>query len=363
MVAATLPVLPANAAAPGTWKATGSMQTARWFHTATLLRSGKVLVAGGEINVGFGTGKTATAELYDPVTGAWHATGSLHTARFQHTATLLRNGKVLVAGGFTTTAELYDPTAGTWSLTGSISTAIGYQTATLLRNGKVLVAGGFGDFGATSAAELYDPSTGTWKATGSMARARGAHTATLLRSGKVLVAGGDNNGRFEAMSELYNPSAGTWSATGSLSTGRAAHTATLLPDGDVLVAGGLHSTPRNTNATDTAELYNPSTGTWSATGSMSTPRQGPTATLLPSGKVLVAGGFPIIYGYTVTATAELYNPSTGTWSATGTMNTARGSQTATLLHGNRVLVAGGLTTFTGTSTAELYKAPRHSPRH
>jgi hypothetical protein len=182
--------------------------------------------------------------------------GSLSTARYGHTSTLLSNGKVLVAGGsngsYLASAELYDPTSGTWAATGSLNTARQMHTATLLSNGKVLVAGGFNG-GTLASAELYDPASGTWAATGSLNTARWIHTATLLSNGKVLVAGGiDNVGNPFASAELYDPASGTWTATGSLNTGRYDHTATLLPNGKVLVAGDLTAIsifPRARNCT------------------------------------------------------------------------------------------------------------------
>src|ERR1041385_641288 len=181
--------------------------------------------------------------------GTWAATGSLGTARTLHTATLLPNGKVLVAGGnnysgILGSAELYDPASGTWAATGSLGTARVFHTATLLPSGKVLVAGGAHSSGYLSSAELYDPGTGTWAATGSLGTAREFHTATLLPSGKVLVAGGGGTDGLPLPSaELYDPASGTWTTTGSLATGRFLHTETLLPNGKVLVTGGENSTP------------------------------------------------------------------------------------------------------------------------
>ena len=250
-------------AASGTWTVTGSLNFVHYYHTATLLPNGKVLAAGGANSY-----PQNIAELYDPASGTWTLTGSLHAAREIHTATLLPNGKVLVVGGFNdnngasilASAELYDPASGTWTLTGSLNTARAYHTATLLPNGKVLVAGGIGpDVFGHSIAELYDPATGAWTLTGSLNVGRYLHTATLLPNGKVLVAGGDGTTSSPFSSaELYDPASGTWTLTGSLVTARDYHTATLLPDGRVLVAGGY-----NFNAGGSlrnAELYDPRAG-------------------------------------------------------------------------------------------------------
>jgi len=193
------------------WTATGSLATARELHTATLLPSGKVLVAGG-----FGDDIMGSAELYDPAVGRWSATGSLGTARYSHTATLLTSGKVLVTAGIGSnfgdlrSAEVFDPARGTWTATGQLVRARHYHTATLLPSGKVLVAGGVNEVSGSmrylKSAELYDPVTGRWTSAGSLGVARQNHTATLLPSGKVLVAGGYDGSSFVSIAELYGPS-------------------------------------------------------------------------------------------------------------------------------------------------------------
>jgi hypothetical protein len=270
--------------------------------------------------------------------GTWATTGSMNLNRIGHTATLLPNGKVLVAGGISDpfqviqrSAELYDPNTGTWSTTGSMSAARWTHTATLLPNGDVLVAGGNNLTEALSSAEVYDPHAGTWSATSSMSVARGGRPiATLLSSGKVLVAGGVNNGtvfRPLASAELYDPVTGDWSATGAMSVPRVAPIATLLPNGDVLVAGGNSGLNAMTTSSD---LYDPSTGIWSATGSMSVARYGHTATLLPSGDVLVAGGFDT--GTTITASAERYTPPDASSQISRVMSLVNSLALATGLH-------------------------------
>jgi hypothetical protein len=251
-------------------------------------------------------------------------------------------------------------TSGTFSATGSMSNPQTGATATLLATGKVLVAGAGSGPGAPASAELYSPATGTWAVTGAMNNPRVGHTATLLPSGQVLVAGGSGTGSFPlASAELYNPATGTWAYTGSMTGPRDSQAATLLPNGDVLVAAGLITGPF-------AEAYNPATGQWSSASGGLAPcsyghycRLDSTAALLGTGNVLLTGGLAGIYSNpSATATALLYNPATNTWASTGSMLTARASQTETVLPGGQVLVAGGEGfanhKATQLSSAELY---------
>ena len=342
-----------------TFTATGSMATTRLFHTATLLADGKVLIVGG-MDRGDGNGRAiATVELYDPATGTFARMGDLTKARSGHSATLLPNGKVLIAGGtdgiaYIGTAELFDPATGTFSQTGDLRRAQVWNDATLLTTGKVLISGGLGGWSACcpipATPELYDPATGVFTTTGTYAGVDLVHEtyaligltgtkATLLHDGRVLLTA-------EPAAQLYDPVTGTFSRTGAMLTGGApqyisGQTATLLGDGRVLLTGGHHE---DIGRFRTAELYDPATGRFAATDSMASVRDGHTATLLPNGTVLVTGG-ESVSGCSVLSlgSAEIYDPSNRRFFPAGRMNVRREWHTATLLKNGRVLVTGGLT--------------------
>jgi Galactose oxidase, central domain len=349
---------PQPTARAAAWTATGSMIERRVGHTATLLPDGRVLVAGGSISRSLASADSA--ELYDPRSGTWTVTGNMIHARVGHTATLLPDGRVLVAGGssrdtgfrsdLVAPAELYDPRSGTWSATASMQGVRRDHTATLLSDGTVLVAGGSDDNGSLASAELYDPASGTWSTTtAKMHEARAGHTATLLPDGTVLVVGGYGRDGWATSAELYDPSSGSWTRTASIIQAKCGPAgATLLRDGRVLLICGHpvgSSEPRPTSA----ELYDPSSGRWTLTGNM----QGNislTATLLASGKVLVV----MIESYGLPQVAELYDPSSGSWTRTASTEKARAGHTATLLPDGTVLVAGGSDDNGMLASAELY---------
>ena len=336
----------------GSFAATGSMITPRWGHTATLLPSGKVLIAGGTLPQS--ASALASAELYDPTTGAFSATGDMITPRAFHMAALLPNGKVLIAGGGTgtgtslvATAELYDPSTETFSVTGDMVQA-GRGTAVLLADGRVLIAHDvLGPFYAP--AELYDPASGTFSATANqLVYWGGFHKASLLADGRVLIA------ICCTAEQLYDPAAGTFSPTGAMvGIYEDGFAMAGLPNGAVLVTGGYSEEGNGYSAA--AALYNPATGMFDPTGSMAQGRCFHTATLLGDGTVLIAGGqnpSNNMSPYGVLSSAEVYDPATSTFSATGDLKIAHTAHTATLLLDGTVLVAGGEWS---AGSAEIYR--------
>jgi hypothetical protein len=374
----------ATAQTAGTFTATGDMTTARVGHTATLLLDGRVLIVGGD--------KTGTAELYDPATGTFTPTGNGTTGHggdpswaAPSTAVLLPDGRVFIAGG--NKSEVYDPSTGRFTVTGNMVTNQRGFKAILLTTGKVLIAGGTNEERASCAIaiaadpELFDPSTGTFSLAGPYAEMNvkvfpegcSAGTsgltyvaATLLADGKVLILS-------EPAAQLYDPITNTFSVAASMvavdeggvegkPTEIADRTATLMTDEKVLVAGGE---PAYYDTGDfplsRAELFDASTGTFTATSSMHAARQGHAATLLPDGTVLITGG-RVNNFFDSTSLAELYSPSSGTFSGELYMTVSRGYHRATRIRDGRVLITGGLNSsvsnpypgYQTLASAELY---------
>jgi hypothetical protein len=349
---------------PG-WSTTGGMLAARYGHSATLLRDGRVLVAGGK---GSDSRPLTSAELYDPPTGTWTSTGSMVAPLASAQATRLDDGRVLVVGikrerPGAITAELYDPRSGSWSQAGDMTTLRQNYTMTRLADGRVLVTGGLdpSSGGSLATAETFDPDTGTWSATGSMGTPRCGHTATQLRDGRVLAAGdlcgaaavgaGDSGGAAAAAAtptargsqgmgnttppslrgsaapplpsaEAYDPRTGTWSPAGDTSAPRRVAAATLLADGRVFVL--------TMNPFGVVQIYDPGTGTWLPGGTVRG-WMNPAAFLLGDGRVLV----------TSFQRLETYDPRTETSLSVRTEDATDSGYSATLLADGRVLLAGG----------------------
>ena len=314
-----------------------TMLNVRFAATATLLRHGQVLITGGVAHEG---GSSATAELYDPATGGFALTGGLLTGRARHTATLLQNGKVLIAGGIgkagkpVRPAELYDPASGRFLATGNMLEARYDHTATLLANGKVLIAGGgTTTLGVTNidTAELYDPASGTFSQTGTVTRYYDPTSDEVFYKG-------DQTG---TVTSYHDTTSDEFFYKGEMNAAHAMHTATLLPNGDVLIAGGMDADGKPQAL---VELYNPVTGKFTPTGSMNLARREHRATLLQNGQVLITGGLDA--QERVLAIAELYDPATGKFALTTeafpqtgtTMTDVRYEKTASILPNGQVLI-------------------------
>jgi WD40 repeat protein len=350
----------------------GAMGSGRSSHTATLLGSGKVLIAGGYTPMPGGSAATTKrAELFDPATGIFTPVSDMTSPRDSHTATLLPNGKVLITGGllrtifnnvtYLSSAELFDPATASFTPVASMSAPRQRHTATLLGNGKVLIVGGDSSpsDGTLNTAELFDSETGTFTSLPNpMSEPRTSHTATLLPSGKILIAGGYKLVGPGAVgtntAELLDPVSGIFTslAPNTMTSIRLQHTATLLPNGKVLITGG--STDSSVYPTaNTAELFDPSTGTFTLIASiMTSPRSTHTATLLPNGKVLLTGGynggvgFPGSPGTAFTNAAESFDPVSETFLPLPPMTTGRALHTATLLTSGEILIVGGINSST-----------------
>jgi hypothetical protein len=335
------------------------MSAAREYHTATLLQDGRVLIVGGFD----GESSLASAELYDPSNGTFTKTGSMSEARARFTATLLSDGDVLVAGGLgnstdvLASAELYDPHTGRFTPTGSMLEGRSFHVATRLLDGRVLVTSGEG----ASDAEIYDPATGTFtQIPGETACDWTA--GVLLHDGRVLVVGCDMPNT-STRAQLFDPKTDSFVDTGPMTETRSNATATLLSGGRVLLAGGQGKPGADVGPPlASAELYDPATGKFSPTGSMTGARSGHTATLLRDGRVLVTSGWG--NGSEAMTSAELYDPERGQFAMIrgvyltliasracnplslafeflDPMVSGRVDPTATLLNDGRVLVAGG----------------------
>lgn len=333
------------------WTTTGSMAVTRLAHTGTALVDGRVLVCGGEVGV---PAAAATTELYDPAKGVFTAGPTMTVGRSLHTATRLADGRVLVVGGRSTddtatstlsSAELFDPKTGLFTATGSMASRRLDHAAVLLPSGRVLVTGGDDGTAFQSSAELYDPATGTWSAAGTMAIERVAHTATLV--GTTVVVVGGSNGDPLASVDLFDASAGTWSIGAPTASAHADHVAVGLDATHLLVAGGNVTATTAGAASELLELGKP----WASVGAAPSARSLGRVLLLPSGTALVvcgrnAGG-PI-------AATDAFDPRTRTWSNAGNLTIQRERCAAALLPGGRVLVTGGVSGLGYESSAEVF---------
>lgn len=316
--------------AVGTWSPRASLPTARAGHTATLLNStGNVLVT-----------SYGTATVYNPYDDVWRPTPWMVVDRSNATATWIQDtSQVLVAGGRGwqdvpfSSAELYDSVANTWRATGSMSTARYRHTATMLDSGQVLVTGGdYSLRGQRRSAELYEPATGTWSSVQPLPEALSGHAATLLYSGKVLVTGGYNLDSWyhnadpaRTAAYLFDPATRAWSPAGHMSRVRRNHVSIRLYSGSVLVAGHARD-----NSDTSSDVYDPYNDQWLPGPSLPIPGPYVSATMLYSGEVLVLN---------TSGQGALYDPSANAWRLTASTQ-VQGYSLAMLLHTGQVLAIG-----------------------
>ncbi|HKE49219.1 MAG TPA: kelch repeat-containing protein [Rhodanobacteraceae bacterium] len=337
--------------AGGSFTQTDDMGSKRALHGAALLPDGTVLVVGGISDFGV---FVPTAELYDPAANTFADTGAPNAARMRPTVVALADGRVLVAGGladdgatYLQSAEIYDPTTGEFTATGDMTVRRYVASPALLEDGRVLLAGGFNrDDGPLLSAELYDPATGEFTATGSLALPRSEPKAVVrLLDGRVLIAGGSNEDGPIGTAEIYDPATGEFSSTaGDLVHPIEDHSLALLDDGRVLVVGGSDGgqTGLPIYYAD-AELFDPATGMFTSTGSLQFPREFTTASRLPDGRILVAGGLHTGGGpgFGVVAEVEIYDPASGDFTRIDDMPVPLDEPVPVVLDDRRVLLVGG----------------------
>jgi hypothetical protein len=331
----------AVSSAPGSFCAAGLMADARERPTATLLQDGRVLVAGGT-NLGR---PLDTAELFDPKTGTFSATGSMVSARWGHTATLLRDGRVFIAGGEDqegvplATTEIFDPRTGLFKATALMSSARYEHTANLMPDGTVLIVGGFAganDTNPRKSADSYNATTGKFRTAAAMTTARGSHTATTLADGSIFIAGGSNDGPNPlATTEVYDAKTRGFKPGPTMLSARVGHTATLLGSGGVLIAGGSDGS----TVLASTEICVPDIGACALSAALNTARTDQTATRLGDGRVLICGGIDgVARGH---FPPEFYDPVAGQIAGAGLLPGTPPWQTVVLLADGRVLLVGG----------------------
>ena len=350
----------------------GSLSMGRWGLSATVLEDGTVLVVGGQERRSFSRRSPSEAELLAPGATEWLKTEQVTYERSFHTATLLTDGRLLVAGGSgrevlaeeedrvfrgrkdLATVEVYDPDSGKWSEAAEMLTARSSGRALLLEDGRVLVIGGSSGVKVIDKVELYDPATDEWTEAEPMSTVRSFHTATVLVDGRILVVGGQTRNMAQASTEIYDPATGEWTVAADLARPRSAHSAVLLGDGRVLVVGGSDLGASNVLGPETtAEIYDPVADTWTLVATDLKPRISHESALLPDGRVAVVGGENVV-GLAV-SDVEVYDPATGAWKIVGALPDGRSLLAVAVLPDGALLIAGGgvASGFTGFPTYVL----------
>jgi hypothetical protein len=364
---AALALVPATASAAGL-ESTGSLLTERYKAAAAPLPGGAALVVGGLHPVAFGAEleSLASAEVYDGATGSFEATDSMAVSRMDPTAAPLPDGRVLVAGGQIwggggtplASAEIYDPETGEFTATGSMAvTRFGAMSAPL-PDGRILVAGGYGA-GSLSSAEIYDPETGEFSPTGSMASPHGLGMAAALPDGSVLIAS-RGSGENALRGEIYDPLTETFSLGPEMSrpyTGQGG----ALDDGTILMFAEF--TRRETTSLKVTQEYDPVAGSFSETGD-DLEVERPAVAPLPGGRMLIAGGSSdnskAFEGQSIVPFAQIYDPSAAPASSTGGTGAAGGVESSAEEAGWEAASASHGTPSATTSRATV--TPKAKPR-
>lgn len=313
------------------WLPVTGMNIPRYMCVATELTNGQVLVTGGSMTTGNLPG-LSSAELYDPVMNNWRSVPDMKVGRFGHSATILSDGRVLIAGGGgSKSAELFDSTIGTWVAVPDMNEARTAHQATLLLDGRVLITGGGGISNAST--EIYDPKTNAWIRSADMINGRAFHQATLLHDGRVFVSSGD--GVNHKLSEMYTPRSDAWKSTASSHVVHFQHKAALVADNKVLVIAGDNDDLFNFGGTTITELYDPEHDDWTLVGSLTIPRSHFELTPLNDDQFVVTGGD------IGTTAVEMYDGTSKNWSLIASMASRRSGHSAVLLKNGNILVIGG----------------------
>ena len=351
---ATLGLL-AVLATPSSVTPSGSMSSPRAAHSATLLASGEVFIAGGcAIDSCEMDARGATTELFDPATGRFRAGPRLLRPRVSHSALRLPDGRVLIAGGWlggrpTASTELFDPRQNAVAAGPSMTTARGGFAVAPLGRGRFLFTGGTNGSRIVRTAEIFDATTGRFRRTGEMRSPRAIHVATLMRGGRVLLTGGEARDLVLSSTEIYDARRGRFLRGPSLTVNRYKHAAVPLRDGGVLVVGGSDGRDFNGRYASVERLA-PGAARFARAGRMAEARfKLPDAVVrLPSGRVVIAGGGSRV---------ELYDPRTRRVRSLGRIGASFAFSTATMLRDGRVLVAGGYDDRLRVSRAAWIVAP------
>ena len=322
-----------------------SMNTGRHNHTASRLKDGRVLIVGGALGGWQGPSLVST-EIYDPRSQSWQVGPTLNFPRQDHTATALPDGRIFVTGGtqpgpaWQDSTEMLDTGDMRWDIIAPLAIPRSMHSATLLGDGQIVVVGGWTGSVTLDQVEIYDPATNIWRQTGSLLEARQDHSATLLPDGRILIVGGYREragDKWLNTAEIYDPVNGTSSPTSPVFCHGTSHQAVVLVDGRVLVVGGACGSGRP-GIIAQAEIFDPLTNTWQAVAPMAQARYGLTATRLLDGTVLAIGGGD---GLVQLASVEKFDPVTQSWSSYSPLNMARVAHTTALLLDGQLLVAGG----------------------